>query len=94
MRCPLDSGESAELIVGYGARTLEPDTTAAFQRHIESCAECSKLVAAQEAVWAALDEWHALPVSANFDQRLFQRIEEAESRGAWWKRVLVPAASE
>ncbi len=56
MVCPLESGESAELIVGYAAGTLDPATTPAFELHQKSCAQCSAAVAAQKAVWAALDE--------------------------------------
>jgi hypothetical protein len=93
MRCPLEFDQSAELIVGYGARTLDPDTEAAFERHIGSCAACYQLAAAQKAVWTALDdaEWRELPVSADFDQRLFRRIEANEQRGWWWRRM-VPVA--
>lgn len=96
MRCPLEFDRSAELIVGYGARTLDPETTAAFERHMDSCAACCDLAAAQRAVWAALDdadaEWPALRVSAEFDRRLFRRIEKAESR-RWWWRAMIPATA-
>jgi anti-sigma factor RsiW len=94
MRCPLEFDHSGELIVGYGARTLDPATAAAFEWHIESCAECRQMAAAQRAVWAALDEseWPEVPISRDFDQRLFRRIQEAENRGWWWRR-LVPAAA-
>jgi hypothetical protein len=95
MRCPLELDQSAELIVGYGARTLDPETTAAFERHLESCPACCKLAAAQAAVWSALDdpEWLELPVSPDFDRRLFQRIEQAENRAGWLWRRLVPVAA-
>jgi negative regulator of sigma E activity len=45
------------------------------------------LAAAQRAVWAALDELTPVPVSTNFDSKLYQRIAE-EQRLAWWQRVL------
>jgi anti-sigma factor RsiW len=83
MRCPLGFDQSAELIVGYCARTLDPDNAAAFERHIDFCAECREAAAIQKAVWVALDEWRELPVSPDFDRRVFQRIPEAEKRG-WW----------
>jgi hypothetical protein len=91
MECPLEFGQSAELIVGYGARTLDPETAAAFERHMDSCAACRDLTAAQKAVWAALDDAEpALHVSPDFDGRLFRRIEKADNR-RWWWRALVPA---
>jgi hypothetical protein len=95
MKCPLEFDRSSELIVGYGARTLDPEAAAAFERHLHSCAVCCKLVAAQKAVWAALDdvEWRELPVSPDFDRRLFQRIEDAENRSWWLWRALVPVTA-
>jgi len=97
MRCPLEFDQSAELIVGYGARTLDPDAIAAFERHIHSCAACCQAAAVQKAVWAALDdaldECPALAVSADFDQRLFRRIQAAENRSWWLWRALVPASA-
>jgi hypothetical protein len=81
MRCPLEFDRSAELIIGYGARTLDPDTSAAFERHIDLCAECREAAALQKAVWAALDEWRDTPISPNFDQRVFQRIAKVDRRG-------------
>jgi hypothetical protein len=90
MKCPLQFEESSELIVGYGARTLDPDTALAFERHVGSCAACREAAALQRAVWTALDEWHALPVSPDFDQRLSARIAYTKNR-AWWRwRLLFP----
>ena len=90
MKCPLQFEESSELIVGYGARTLDPDTALAFERHVGSCAACREAAALQRAVWTALDEWHALPVSPDFDQRLSARIAHTKNR-AWWRwRPLLP----
>lgn len=91
MRYPLEFDRSAELIVGYGARTLDPATAAAFERHIVSCAGCRTAAALQKAVWAALDESQDLRVALNFDRRVFERIAEAERRGRWLWQVLVPA---
>jgi hypothetical protein len=89
MKCPLEFDPSAELIVAYGARTLDPDAAAAFERHLDSCATCCKVAAAQKAVWDALDEWPGIPVSTDFDRRLFRKIQAARQR-AWWWRALVP----
>jgi len=57
MRCPLGLDDSGELAVGYTARTLDPRAQAAFERHLKSCGACGEVVAAQQAVWEALDEW-------------------------------------
>ncbi len=94
MKCPLEFDQMGEIVVGYGARTLDPDTAAEFERHMRCCSECRQMVDAQKAVWAALDEAEEpeLAVSPDFDQRLFRRIQEAENRGWWWRR-LVPAAA-
>jgi hypothetical protein len=95
MRCPLECDAGAELIVGYGARTLDPGIAAEFERHIASCDACCKVAAAQKAVWEALDdaEWRDLPVSPDFDRRLFQRIHAREQRHWWLWRALIPLAA-
>ena len=93
MRCQLEFDRSEELIVGYGARTLDPGAAAAFERHIVSCAGCRAAAALQKAVWAALDESQYLRVSPDFDRRVFERIAAAERRGQWLWQVLVPVAA-
>jgi anti-sigma factor RsiW len=97
MKCALEREVSAELIVGYAARTLDPDRDTAFERHIETCAQCCEAAALQKRVWAALD--HALDetrkprLSPDFDRRLFRRIERAENRAWWLWRALVPVSA-
>jgi hypothetical protein len=93
MSCPLGFDRSAELIVGYGARTLDLDATTAFELHIRICAECRQAAALQEAVWTALDEWRHTPISPDFDQRFFERIAQEKNRGRWLWRVLLPATA-
>ena len=39
------------------AQSLDPRAQAAFERHLKSCGACGEVVAAQQAVWEALDEW-------------------------------------
>jgi len=82
---------SGELIVGYGARTLDPATAAEFERHMVSCAECRAGAALQKAVWAALDQSQDLLVSPDFDRRVFERIAKGERPGRWLWQALVPA---
>lgn len=84
--CPLNNGNAAELVLAYGARTLDADGRAAFERHMLSCAGCRELAAAQQAVWSALDAWTPEPISSNFDEKLYQRIL-LEEQSRWWQRL-------
>ncbi|HXA64779.1 MAG TPA: zf-HC2 domain-containing protein [Bryobacteraceae bacterium] len=83
MECPKNS-DGAELIVAYAAGMLDSGDQAAFERHLKSCASCRQMAAAQQAVWSALDELSPLPVSSNFDAKLYQRIAEEQQLG-WWQ---------
>ena len=38
----------------------------------------------------ALDAWEAMPVSTDFDRRLYRRIEEEKARATWWSRLVRP----
>jgi len=53
---------------------------------MELCPACREFRDGQRALWEALDQWEARPVSADFDRRLYRRIEEQEQMG-WWTRV-------
>lgn len=86
--CPQKKGEGAELIVAYAAGTLDADSQAAFERHLESCASCREVAAAQRAVWSALDQLTPLQVSSNFDAKVYQRISE-EQQITWWQRLVL-----
>jgi anti-sigma factor RsiW len=87
MRCPIETQESADQLLAYTARRLEPEAAAVFERHMESCAACRQFAQAQQAVWSALDAWEAMPVSVDFNRRLYRRIEE---QGSWWQRLTRP----
>ena len=84
--CPIQDGSAAELMVAYGARALDPNTELAFERHMAKCSNCRELAAAQRELWHALDYWTPIPVSPDFDEKLFRRIAEEEQR-AWWQRL-------
>ena len=86
MDCPQQNSDGVELIVSYAARTLDTANEAAFERHLEVCASCREMVIAQRTVWSALDELTPLPVSSNFDAKLYQRIAE-EQQYTWWQRL-------
>lgn len=98
MRCPLLSESSAELLLAYCARKLDPETVRVLERHMEQCPDCQVFSQQQRAVWEALDAWEALPVSPDFDERLYQRIEASARRGRGlallpaWLRAPAPLA--
>jgi anti-sigma factor RsiW len=87
MKCPMEKGESAELLLDYCSRRLDAARERELEGHIRSCAGCREFVARQRAVWNALDGWEAPPVSADFDRRLYGRIQEQVS---WWDLVRRP----
>jgi Putative zinc-finger len=90
MKCPLETAETAELLLEYCARTMSPESTAILERHIALCPACRNFAEGQRAVWEALDSWEATPVSADFDRHLYSRIENDQSwRERMW-RVLRP----
>jgi len=89
MRCPLGRDKSRELAVSYTARTLDSRARADFQRHLESCVACAEAVAAQQAVWNALDEWRDVAVSSDFDHTLRIRIAREEQAESGWRRSLL-----
>ena len=99
MRWPLGGApehrQCSELIVDYVAGRLDSQSQAAFRRHIDSCESCSDAVARQSTVWLALEEdpWRRLPVSPDFDQKLFERIREAEARRGGMLRALASAVA-
>jgi anti-sigma factor RsiW len=87
MRCPIETQESAELLLAYSHRKLDAETAAILEQHINGCPACREIADGQRAVWEAMDRWEAPPVSADFDRRLYRRIEEEVS---FWDRMLRP----
>jgi anti-sigma factor RsiW len=87
MKCPIETHENAELLLAYCARKLDPETQGILERHLAVCPECRNFQKSQETVWQALDAWEAMPVSADFDRRLYGRIEEEQAHSAWWSLV-------
>lgn len=87
MRCPIETRENAELLLAYCARKLDAAASAALEDHIRTCPACREFISGQQAVWNALDTWEAAPVSADFDRRLYQRIEAEVS---WWDLLMRP----
>jgi|SRR5689334_11690949 anti-sigma factor RsiW len=87
MNCPLQTRDNAQQLLDYCSRKLDPQTTAILEKHIAVCAECREFAAQQRAVWEALDAWEAAPVSADFDRKLYARIENDVP---WWQSLLRP----
>ena len=85
MKCPSEHHEQSEALLAYLAGERGTPAAAAMRQHLEACAACRQWVEDQQKVWAALDEWEAPSASANFDQRLYARIEQEVS---WWDRCL------
>jgi len=90
MKCPIESQENAELLLSYSARRLDSENTAALEAHMSNCQACREFRDSQTALWAALDQWEARPVSADFDRRLYRKIEEQQQLG-WWARIFGPS---
>lgn len=82
MNCPVKN--EPEILVDYCAGRLEAGAEAELKAHLEVCAACSRFVAEQSAAWNALDAFEAAPVSAGFDRKLWERIEQAEERRGFW----------
>jgi anti-sigma factor RsiW len=87
MKCPMETRESAELLLAYGARRLDAETAAILELHLGVCPACREFASKQRALSEALDAWEAPPVSADFDRRLYQRIEKDVS---WWDLLVRP----
>jgi anti-sigma factor RsiW len=83
MNCPTKRNENAEILLDYCAQTLSPEMTAEFEIHLEQCADCARLAAAQKEVFGALEAWTPVPVSPNFDARLYARIAKEQAAPAW-----------
>ena len=93
MNCPTKMNEDAEILLDYCAQTLSPLQTVEFENHLKQCADCSRLVDAQKEVWGALEAWTPVPVSVNFDARLYARIAQEQTAPAWqvWlRRIFQP----
>src|SRR5260370_16112416 len=89
MDCPLYSKDTAEVLLDYSSRRLDPQTAAMLERHMEACEACHAFATAQRKVWDALDAWEPVEVSADFDKKLFARIEQEDASSPltrWWHR--------
>lgn len=100
MRCPAVT-DNQEMLVAYCSGRLDSGETAKLEAHLAECGACRFACEAQAAVWKALDEWEAEPVTRDFDARLYARVAREGQAGwrfnwrEWWQpfalRPAVPA---
>jgi len=83
MNCPIETPDGAELLMAYCSHKLDAVRLATLERHIRACPACRQVAHEQTAVWEALNAWEPAPVSADFDLRLYSRLEREQS---FWER--------
>jgi anti-sigma factor RsiW len=83
--CFVKSGRT-EALVEFVSGALDPKLAAGVARHTSTCPACREFVAAQAAVWAALEADTVPAVSPDFDSVLYRKIAERESE-VWWRRI-------
>lgn len=86
MQCPIKTKENTEVLLDYSSGKLTPDLAAIFRSHMESCGDCRAFSIAQQSAWDALDAWEPMPIPADFDRKLYARIDQYEKSG-WWIKL-------
>jgi anti-sigma factor RsiW len=86
MNCPSRTEENRAILLDYAAGRLDAARTALFKEHMANCAECAAFIATQAMLWDTLDAWEPGPVSLDFNRRLWQRIDAAET-APWYKQL-------
>ena len=89
MNCPTKTQENKEWLLEYSAGRLDRERTAMVERHLEACPACAQFVEQQCVVWDALSQWESPDLSADFNRRLYQRIDRAQP-SSWVGRFLRP----
>lgn len=82
MTCPLQTG-NADVLLDYCARALDSERLSMLETHMQSCPACREMAASQSEIWSALDAYDAEPISADFDRKLYARIEKLDQVPAW-----------
>ena len=85
MTCLRENLKGADLLIGYLEGTLAPEERVDLEQHASTCADCRGLLAVQE----MLDD-HGPDnpqVSADFDSRLYARMQQ-DRQLQWWRRFL------
>ncbi len=84
MRCPLESADTADILIDYCGGKLSPERRNYPEQHTRACAACALFVSGQQQTWDALGEWESAAISTGFDERLHARIAEEEERESSW----------
>jgi anti-sigma factor RsiW len=87
MNCPLQREETADVLLDYSGGRLDAARAAILEQHMEICPRCASFRSDQALVWDALDAWEPMPVSRDFNRRLWQRIDAAAA-APWYTRLL------
>ena len=85
MDCPLKTREGAGQLLDFcsgGSLSV----AGPLAQHIAECAACREFASGQQSVWEAMDAWQTPAVSADFDRRLYSRLEAQDS---WWERLVL-----
>ncbi|HTP69992.1 MAG TPA: hypothetical protein VMJ35_13875 [Dongiaceae bacterium] len=79
-----------EELIAY--RDGEAEGRAAVTTHLEECVECREELQRIEAVFAALDAMPVPEPAADYERRVWQRLEPqlAEKRARWWQGLFEP----
>jgi hypothetical protein len=85
MKCPVQAGGNAEILVDYCAHTLDGETVTLLELHMKDCPDCRAFRDAQSELWMKLESWKSVSVSPDFNRRLFSRIETEEEK-PWWRQ--------
>jgi anti-sigma factor RsiW len=95
MDCPIKTQENREWLLDYSAGRLDHQHAVMVERHMEACPDCARFVAEQRVVWEALGQWEPQEISADFNRRLYQKIDQVKP-ASWLRllwRPLVPVAA-
>ena len=90
MKCRMENLEGEELLLNEGllldyvSGALNAQEAAAFDQHMLSCTACREFAHGQKAVWQTLDLFEPASISADFDRRLYERIEKVSWWVRWW----------
>jgi anti-sigma factor RsiW len=93
MKCPMENVEGEELLLNYVSGALDTQEAASFDAHMLSCAACREFAHGQKAVWRALDLFEPASISADFDRRLYERIEKISCWNRWWDTAVANFSS-
>jgi hypothetical protein len=74
------------MLLDYCAGKLNSEQAMLLEAHLDHCQACREFRDGQAAIWNALDAWQEVPVSEDFDRRLYARID-AEKHTPWYRRL-------